>query len=109
MEQPPGLLSPNDALVIRTTDMRDLECRDSVLRRASHDFPLSNRNELERICSALLFSLQRIPFGSGLSAVQLGIPVRVAVINLSRIPGREIFLINPQTISLSGRLMTRSE
>jgi len=61
------------------------------------------------VIARLLKTLYSIEYATGLSAIQIGIPVQVAVINLSRIPGNEIILIDPVIVSVSGRLTTRAE
>lgn len=86
----------------------DLKCPDSILRRKS-SLTTEYECDVKSIVSQLIYTLYNIEYGTGLSAVQIGIPVRIAVVNLSRIPGAELIMIDPIVISISGRITARSE
>ena len=53
--------------------------------------------------------LASIPHGGGLAAVQIGVPLQLAIVNAGRTPESEIVLINPRVLSLSGRMVVRRE
>ena len=53
--------------------------------------------------------LASIPYGGGLAAVQIGVPLQLAIVNAARTPESEIILINPRVLSLSGRMTVRRE
>ena len=64
---------------------------------------------MDSLCRRLLSTFDAIHYAGGLSAIQLGIPLRVAIVNLKRKQGAEIFLINPEIISASEALVPRTE
>lgn len=95
-------------MAILTTRISDLRCPQSRLRTRSSpaaDFDGS----ISYVVSQLIETLSAVNYGTGLSAIQIGIPVRVAIINLDRPTGSELVLIDPEVISISGRRVTRSE
>src|SRR4051812_3505340 len=53
--------------------------------------------------------LASIPYGGGLAAVQIGVPLQLAIVNAARTPESEIILINPRVLSVSGRMIARRE
>ena len=87
----------------------DLMCSDSVLRKRSQEVTEIKSPQTASLCNTLCDIFYSIPYAKGLSAIQLGIPLQIALVNLSRKPGQETFFINPFDIKLSGRLVKRSE
>lgn len=95
-------------MAILTTHISDLQCPESKLRVQSvpsADFDGS----ISYVVSELIEALSAVDYGTGLSAIQIGMPVRVAIITLDRPPGDEMVLVDPVVISISGRRVTRSE
>jgi peptide deformylase len=64
---------------------------------------------MDALCQRLLSTFDAIPYAGGLSAIQLGIPLRVTIVNLKREQGGEVFLINPTIISASEAFVPRTE
>jgi peptide deformylase len=89
-------------------DPEDLECAGSILRIRST--PVRQMDiDVERLVEKMLKVLYSVPHGRGLSAVQIGVPAQVFVVNIDRVPGKEIIMIDPEVVSTSGRLVRRSE
>jgi peptide deformylase len=78
------------------------------LRRVSRPARGADIN-IRDVIDRLLKTLYSVEHGRGISAVQIGIPVRVIIVNISRIPGQEMIMVDPEVVSISGRLVTRSE
>jgi peptide deformylase len=53
--------------------------------------------------------LESIPHGDGLAAIQIGVPLQLAIVNTTRTAESEILLINPRVLSVSGRPISRRE
>lgn len=87
----------------------DLDCKASVLRRQSIAITDPLALETQDLCEHLIRVFYSIAHAHGISAIQLGIPLRIALVNVNRERGKELFLINPTIVSLSGRLTDRSE
>ena len=64
---------------------------------------------IREIVGELRRLLASIPHGHGVAAVQIGVPLQLAIVNASRTPAGEIILINPRVLSLSGRMVSRRE
>lgn len=79
----------------------------SVLRIVSE--PVLNDSGLEAPLAALRRAFWRLKHAHGIAAIQIGIPLRVALVNVRRSDCEETVLINPIIISTSGRLTTRDE
>jgi peptide deformylase len=85
----------------------DLRCVNSLLRTISR--PASEQDDIMAIIDRMRYVLSRIEYGAGLSAIQIGIPLRIAIVNIKKTATSEIVLINPTVISLSGRPTYRTE
>lgn len=81
---------------------------DSILRQTSQIVNFSNVDVLS-IINAMRQVMYHINYAAGISAIQIGIPLRISIVNISRSPSKEIVLINPIVISISGRFVKRSE
>jgi peptide deformylase len=53
--------------------------------------------------------LNAISYAAGVSAVQLGVPLRLAIVNIPRHTDTEVVLINPRLVRAYGRRVTRRE
>lgn len=93
---------------IITVVPHDWCCPGSKLRQVSKPAYGENLN-LCAIVNELRSVLQTIEYGAGLSAIQIGIPFRVAVVNITKQPENEIILIDPVIVAATGRLTARSE
>ena len=91
-----------------TVSPTNLACASSVLREPSVPARESSI-DLQQTVSRLRQALESIPYGTGLSAVQIGIPVQVAIVNMARRPDTELVIIDPELISISGRRTPRRE
>lgn len=95
-----------DSIIL--VDPSDLECQGSILRQKSK--PVKEAGiYVEDVVHRMLKLLYQSEHGTGLSAIQIGIPARIAIVNLSRVPGQEIIMIDPVVISVTGRLKVRME
>lgn len=94
-----------DPVVI--TSVLNLRCEESILRQISQ--PVEDWTLVPEIVARLLRTLHSIEHANGISAVQIGIALRVAVVNVKRKPGHDLVLANPEIVSCSGRLVTRQE
>lgn len=93
---------------IITVNPENLECSDSILRIRSRPTEI-NTIFINNLLSIMIDVLYGVPYGTGISAVQLGIPIRAFIVNLERIPGKEIIAINPTIELLTGPYLARKE
>jgi len=91
-----------------TVDATDLQCSNSVLRKISRSV-MEEKVDPEPIVMRMLKALYKINHGRGISAIQIGIPLRIIVVNIERTPGKDIIMIDPVLISVTGRMTERSE
>lgn len=89
-------------------DAHDLRSSNSILRKISQSV-LEERVDPKPIVKQMLHVLHKIKHGRGLSAIQIGIPLRIIVVNIERTPGNDLIIIDPVVISVSGRMTIRSE
>jgi len=89
-------------------DASDLEASGSVLRQKSRPVTAIDAG-IRELVAELRRVLASIPFGDGLAAIQIGVPLQVAIVNVPRAPECEIILINPRVVSISGRVVARRE
>lgn len=95
-------------MTIVTLYPHNLAAPNSVLR--SKSLPVNEVNaEVLSIIQALRQALASVPYGTGLAAIQIGIPYQIAVINLPSADKKELVIINPRLISATGRLISRQE
>jgi peptide deformylase len=64
---------------------------------------------LQNLIAAMGFILREIPYGWGLSAIQIGVPLRVALVTLNRTTDGGLVIVNPTKIATQGRLTARVE
>jgi peptide deformylase len=102
----PSLGPPPGALI--TVNPADLSCPGSMLRQVSRPVQMADVNVVSLVAD-MIRTLRSVPHGRGISAIQIGVPARLFVINITRVPGSELVLINPVYESVSGRMITRSE
>lgn len=94
---------------IITVSTSDLACSDSILRTRSADVEMADWADLGTLFDEMVRVFRSIPYAGGLSAIQLGVPLRVALFNLSRAPGAERFMINPVLSAHSTTRVTMRE
>jgi peptide deformylase len=63
--------------------------------------PLTDLRRLGAILAQLREVLYSIEYAAGLAAIQIGLPVRVAIVNLARTPDAEKLLINPVVLQIT--------
>ena len=99
-------LGNNDIILVSPAD---LKCDDSPLRL--HSGPVAEINDEVRVIAARMADvlLTKSPHGTGISAIQIGIPLRIVLLNHTRRSGAEIVLINPIPIQIFGRPFQRKE
>ena len=89
-------------------DASNLAAPGSLLRQTSAPITTID-GSVRELVAELRRVLAAIPHGEGLAAVQIGVPLQLAIVNAARTPESEIILINPRVMSLSGRLVVRRE
>jgi peptide deformylase len=88
-------------------DASNLAAPGSLLRQPSAPIATIDAGVRELI-GELRRVLASIPCGHGLSAIQIGVPLQLAIVNTGP-ASSEIILVNPRVLSLSGRLISRRE
>lgn len=106
--QPVSQPCPGISARLITLEPHDLACPDSILRQPSQPAEVPSKTT-EALVAFLKETLHHIDYAAGISAIQIGVPLQVAIVNIGRVPGNEIILINPVLLSASGRLVKRSE
>lgn len=66
-------------------------------------------NSTKKLISQMINTIQNIQYATGVSSIQLGVPLKIFVINFTREIGKEIICINPEILSVSGRIKYRNE
>lgn len=94
---------------IITVNVDDRSCARSVLRSKSAPVRDFAATDIESVISKLRETLASVEYGTGLAAIQIGIPYRIAIVNLTRTRAGERIFINPVLRSVSGRLVARQE
>ena len=89
-------------------DVSNLAASESLLRQKSAPVVMID-SAIRELVGELRRVLASIPHGAGLAAIQIGVPLQVAIVNAARTPESEIILINPRVLSISGRLTWRRE
>lgn len=90
-------------------DIDSLFDQQHILRRQSIDVDINQSASISKIVEEMKIAILRSNHATGISAIQLGIPLRIFVINMTRISGEEIVAINPKIVTISGRIQERSE
>jgi peptide deformylase len=89
-------------------DASNLAASGSPLRQPSA--PIRSIDEgVRELVGELRRVLGSIPYGGGLAAIQIGVPLQLAIVNAARTPQSEIILINPRVLSVSGGWVWRRE
>lgn len=90
-------------------DVDSLFDQQHILRKQSIDVDISQFVSISNIVEEMKTAILTSNHATGISAIQLGIPLRIFVINMSRISGEEIVAINPEIVTISGRIQERLE
>jgi len=80
----------------------------TVLNKRSKDV-IEINSEVKKIVSNMIKLVKSIDYATGVSAIQLGIPLRIFIVNIDKTLEKEIIAINPRVISISGRIKERME
>jgi peptide deformylase len=91
-----------------TVDPSDLLCPMSPLRKTSKAVESSHPG-LESILNTMREVMYGSPHGRGISAIQIGEPLRICIVNMSRERDKEIIFINPTVQRLSSATYTYYE
>jgi peptide deformylase len=78
-----------------------------ILRQKAADVPLIT-DQIRAIWADMVDTMDAMP-GYGLAAVQIGIPLRLAVVNCSDARGQAILLANPEILHASGQMREHEE
>jgi len=89
-------------------DASNLAAPGSLLRQPSAPVTVIDAS-VHELVAEMRRVLASIPHGAGLAAVQIGVPLQLAIVNPARAPESELLLINPRVMSLSGRVVERRE
>lgn len=87
----------------------DLYNENHILRNKSSLVSIHDISSLQSLISNMKKEILLSSHATGISAIQLGIPLRIFVINMDRIENKEIVAINPVILSVSGRMQERAE
>lgn len=86
------------ALTIVTIDPELLNLKEIVLRQRAREVPVWDRKYLEEVCQKIaleMFELMYATYGAALAAPQVGIPLRMIVMDPARVNFGPHVLINP--------------
>lgn len=78
-----------------------------ILRQKAADVPLIT-DQIRAIWADMVDTMDAMP-GYGLAAVQIGIPLRLAVVDCSDARGQAILLANPEILHASGQMREHEE
>ena len=94
---------------LNPSDLTDGRARDSILGSTAE--PVAEFNdELQAVVDDLLDTMFAHPVAIGLAAPQIGVPLKVAVINLERdAPENSLILVNPKILTTSGKKDVKRE
>ena len=79
----------------------------AILRQKAADVPVIT-DAVRAIWADMVDTMDAMP-GYGLAAVQIGIPLRLAVVDCSTQRGQSILMANPEILHASGQLRTHEE
>lgn len=82
--------------------------QDTLLRKISSQVTFIDPFVIQLI-EDMIEVMYSIPHAKGISAIQVGVPLRIFVVNLSRIRGAEIIAINPEITKFFGPSRERAE
>jgi peptide deformylase len=66
-------------------------------------------NTVLNLIDQMINVVQSIKYATGLSAIQLGVPLKIFIVNFTKEKGKDLVCINPSIVSISGRIKYRSE
>ncbi|AWB49493.1 peptide deformylase [Gemmobacter aquarius] len=78
-----------------------------VLRNPAQDVP-EITDDIRAIWADMVDTMDAMP-GYGLAAVQIGVPLRLAVVDCSTTRGQAILMANPQVLHASGQMRDHDE
>lgn len=87
----------------------DLHNENHILRNKSSLVNIHDISSLQTLISDMKREILLSAHATGISAIQLGVPLRIFVINMERAENKEIVAINPVILSVSGRMQERAE
>lgn len=80
---------------------------DPCLRKAASDVDLIT-DDIRAIWTDMIDTMDAMP-GYGLAAVQIGIPLRLAVVDCSEVRGQAVRMANPEILHASGQFREHEE
>jgi peptide deformylase len=89
------------------TARRCLPWPHPILRTPAADVPAIT-DEVRALWSDMIDTMEAMP-GYGLAAVQIGVPLRVAVVDCSDARGQAVRMANPEVLHLSGQFREHEE
>jgi peptide deformylase len=89
------------------TVRRCLPWPDPILRKPATEVPLIT-DEIRAIWADMIDTMESMP-GYGLAAVQIGVPLRLAVVDCSETRGQAVRLANPEILHASVQLREHEE
>ena len=89
------------------TARRCLPWPNPVLRKPAADVPAIT-DEVRSIWTDMIDTMEAMP-GYGLAAVQIGIPLRLAVVDCSEARGQAVRMANPEVLHASGQFREHEE
>jgi len=89
------------------TVRRCLPWPDPVLRKSAAEVPAIT-DEVRAIWADMIDTMEAMP-GYGLAAVQIGVPLRLAVVDCSEARGQAVRLANPEVLHASGQFRDHEE
>lgn len=90
-------------------NFNDLYKENHILRSKSNVVAVNEIFSLTSLISNMKREILLSSHATGISAIQLGVPLRIFIINMDRVENKEIIAINPQILSISGRIQERAE
>ncbi len=78
-----------------------------VLRTAAADVPAIS-DEVREVWADMIDTMDAMP-GYGLAAVQIGVPLRLAVVDCSEARGQAVRMANPEVLHASGQMREHEE
>ena len=89
------------------TARRCLPWPHAVLRKPAADVP-SITDEVRGLWADMIDTMEAMP-GYGLAAVQIGVPLRLAVVDCSEARGQAVRMANPEVLHASGQFREHEE
>jgi peptide deformylase len=89
------------------TVRRCLPWPDPILRKPSAEVPAIT-DDVRAIWADMIDTMEAMP-GYGLAAVQIGVPLRLAVVDCSETRGQAVRMANPEVLHASGQFREHEE